>query len=142
MNSGLFACLRLKRYDEAAAVNYAVLSAGPGWNWSTLAGLYPDVDTYTNQLRALEAYVQTNPSSASAAFLLAYHYLAQGNNDAAGAQFERVSQLLPSDQLSASFAKLYKKAAEAAAAPAAAQPGAVAANPPGPAGPAQGGGRQ
>ena len=46
----------LKRYDEAAAVEYAVLSAGPGWNWSTLVGLYPDVDTYTNQLRALEAY--------------------------------------------------------------------------------------
>ena len=30
----------LKRYDEAAAVDYAVLSAGPGWNWSTLVGLY------------------------------------------------------------------------------------------------------
>ncbi len=29
----------LKRYDEAAAVDYAVLTAGPGWNWSTMAGL-------------------------------------------------------------------------------------------------------
>ena len=48
----------LKRYDEAAAVDYAVLTAGPGWNWSTMAGLYPGVDTYTNQLRALEAYAQ------------------------------------------------------------------------------------
>ena len=28
----------LKRYDEAAAVDYAVLTAGPGWNWSTLVG--------------------------------------------------------------------------------------------------------
>ena len=52
----------LKRYDEAAAVDYAVLTAGPGWNWSTLVGLYPDVDTYTNQLRALEAFVRTNPA--------------------------------------------------------------------------------
>ena len=42
----------LKRFDEAATVAYAVLSAGPCWNWSTLVGLYPDVDTYTNQLRA------------------------------------------------------------------------------------------
>ena len=49
-----------------------------------LVGLYPDVDTYTNQLRALEAYVRTNPSSSSGQFLLAYHYLVQGNNDAAG----------------------------------------------------------
>ena len=48
---------------------YAVLTAGPGWNWSTLVGLYPDVDTYTNQLRALEAYVRSNPSSASGAVL-------------------------------------------------------------------------
>ena len=57
----------LKRYDEAASVNYAVLTAGPGWNWSTMVGLYPDVDTYTNQLRALEAYARSNPSSASGA---------------------------------------------------------------------------
>ncbi len=109
----------LKRYDEAAAVNYAVLTAGPGWNWSTLVGLYPDVDTYTNQLRALEAYVRGNPSSSSGEFLLAYHYLAQGNNDAAGARFQKVAELLPTDQLSAGFAKLYKKATEVAAAQAA-----------------------
>ena len=91
---------------------YSVLTAGPGWNWSTLVGLYPDVDTYTNQLRALEAYVRTNPSSASGRFLLAYHYLVQGNNDAAGAQFQEVVKLQPQDQLSISFAKLYKKAEE------------------------------
>ncbi len=113
----------LKRYDEAAAVDYAVLTAGPGWNWSTLVGLYPDVDTYTNQLRALEAFVRANPSSASGQFLLAYHYLAQGNNDAAGGRFQKVVELLPSDQLSAGFAKLYKKATEVAAAAPAAQAG-------------------
>ena len=101
------------------------LTAGPGWNWSTLVGLYPDVDTYTNQLRALEAYVRSNPSSASGQFLLAYHYLAQGNNDAAGTRFQKVVELSPTDQLSAGFAKLYKKATEVAAAAApAAQPAA------------------
>ena len=42
----------LKRYEEAAATAYAVLTAGPGWNWATMVGLYPDVDTYSNQLRA------------------------------------------------------------------------------------------
>jgi hypothetical protein len=75
-------------------------------------GLYPDVDTYTNQLRALEAYAKSIPNSASGQFLLAYFYMVQGNNDAAGAQFDRVVQLQPEDQLSASFARLYKKAAE------------------------------
>jgi tetratricopeptide (TPR) repeat protein len=83
-----------------------------------LVGLYPDVDTYTNQLRALEAYVRGNPNSSSGEFLLAYHYLAQGNYDAAGARFQKVVELVPTDQLSAGFAKLYKKAAEVAAAPA------------------------
>ncbi len=112
----------LKRYDEAAAVNYAVLTAGPGWNWSTLVGLYPNVDTYTNQLRALEAYVNSTPNSASGQFLLAYFYMVQGNNDAAGAQFAKVAQLQPQDQLSASFAKLYQKAAQQPAIDPSAQP--------------------
>ena len=77
------ALFALKRYDEAAAVEYAVLTAGPGWNWSTLVGLYPDVDTYTRQLRDLEAYVTANPSSPSGRFLLADHYMVEGHNDEA-----------------------------------------------------------
>jgi len=101
----------LKRYDEAASVLYAVLSAEPGWNWSTLVGLYPDVDTYTNQLRALEAASRTNPSSAADAFLLAYYYMVQGNTAEAATEFERVAQLQPKDRLSASFAQVLKKAA-------------------------------
>ena len=44
----------LQRYDEASVALYAVLSIGPGWDWPTLVGLYPDVETYTAQLRALE----------------------------------------------------------------------------------------
>ena len=32
----------LGRYDEAAATLYAVLSVGPGWDWTTLIGLYPE----------------------------------------------------------------------------------------------------
>jgi tetratricopeptide (TPR) repeat protein len=104
----------LKRYDEAASVAYAVLSAGPGWNWSTMIGLYPDVDPYTNQLRALEAAAKTDPSSSSLQFLLAYHYLVQGHEDVAASQFEKVAKLQPNDQLSASFVKALKKAAEPA----------------------------
>jgi tetratricopeptide (TPR) repeat protein len=103
------ALFALKRYDEAASVVYAVLSAGPGWNWSTLIGLYPSVDPYTDQLRALEAYAGSNQNSSSARFLLGYHYMVEGHDDLAAAQFERVTQLLPQDTLSASFVKALRK---------------------------------
>ncbi len=77
------ALFALKRYDEAAAALYAVLTVGPGWDWPTLIWIYPDVSVYTAQLRALESYVNDNPQSASARLVLAYHYLTQGFNDAA-----------------------------------------------------------
>ena len=50
---------------------YSVLSTGPGWDWTTLAGLYANIDIYTQQLRSLEAYCNANPQAASARFLLA-----------------------------------------------------------------------
>jgi tetratricopeptide (TPR) repeat protein len=109
------ALFALNRYDEAAAVAYAVLSSGPGWNWTTLAGLYPDVDTYTGQLRALEAAAKTQPNSAPTQFLLAYHYMVEGHAEAAAAQFARVTKLQPQDTLSASFAKTLAPQTEAQA---------------------------
>jgi predicted Zn-dependent protease len=33
------ALFALRRYDEASATVYAVLSTGPGWNWATLVFL-------------------------------------------------------------------------------------------------------
>jgi predicted Zn-dependent protease len=102
----------LRRFDEAAAVEYAVLSAGPGLNWTTLVGLYPDVDTYTSQIRALEASVRSNPNSPATQFLLGYHYLVQGHQDEAASRFENVTKLQPTDQLSASFVKALKKVSE------------------------------
>jgi len=127
----------LKRFDEAAAVDYAVLSSGPGWNWATLVGLYPDVDTYTNQLRALEASVRSNPNSPSLQFLLAYHYMIQGHKEAAASQFAKVAQLQPNDQLSASFVKALRKVSEQPQQPTASDSTTVASTvPPGSAAPA------
>ena len=37
----------LGQYQESAATLYAVLSVGPGWDWTTMIGLYPQVDIYT-----------------------------------------------------------------------------------------------
>ncbi len=95
----------LGRYDEAAAALYAVLSVGPGWDWTTLIGLYPDINTYTAQLRALEGYCQSHTDSASARFVLSYHYLTQGYTDAAVAILKQVVALKPGDALSAKLLK-------------------------------------
>ena len=96
------------KYDKAAEPLYAVLSVGPGWDWTTLSGMYPDVETYTRQLRALEAYVRANPESAAAHFVLAYQYLAEGHVENAVAQLKEVVKLQPGDTLSAQLIAYYQ----------------------------------
>ncbi len=91
----------LGRYDESAATLYAVLSVGPGWDWTTLIGLYPNVDVYTIQLRALEEYCTIHLDSASGRFVLAYHYLTQGHTNDAVEILKQVLTLKPGDTLSA-----------------------------------------
>lgn len=120
----------LGRYDDAAAVLYAVLSVGPGWDWTTLISLYPSVDVYTQQLRALEAYRDQHPDSAAARFVLAYHYLAQGHKDDALTQLQQVVRLQPNDPLAAQLVKVLSEEAPAALPavdPAPAQPTAAGA---------------
>jgi tetratricopeptide (TPR) repeat protein len=90
----------LKDYKQAAATLYVVLAAGPGWDWETMRYFYPDVSTYTEQLRALEASWKDNPRSAESGFVLAYHYLVLGYVDAAIGQLEDVVKRLPESQLS------------------------------------------
>ena len=118
----------LGRYDEAAVPMYTVLSTGPGWDWTTLVGLYPDIDVYTQQLRALEAYCNANPQAASARFLLAALYMTQGSNDAAAGMLKQVVALQPRDTLSAQLLATLTSGAAAEqppAQPAAAQPPAA-----------------
>jgi hypothetical protein len=95
----------LQRYDESAAALYAVLTAGPGWDWATLSGLYANVSVYTQQLRALEAYCNQNPASAPARFVLAYHYLTAGHTLAALQQLKEVAALQPRDGLAPQLAR-------------------------------------
>jgi tetratricopeptide (TPR) repeat protein len=117
----------LQRYDEAAASLYPVLSIGPGWDWPTMVGLYSDVAVYTRELRALESYVQQNPQSAAAKFLLAYHYITQGHVDAAIRQLRDVTRLQPRDTISAQLLQQLQGPATGpvASSPAAAQPPAA-----------------
>ena len=87
----------LGQYREAAATLNAVLAVGPGWDWTTMASLYPDVEVYTAQLRKLEAYVKANPTAADARFVLAYHYLTTDSAEAAARQLSYVVNSMPND---------------------------------------------
>ena len=51
---------------RAAAELHAVLAVRPGMDWTTLSGLYPNVETYTGQLRALEDRCRQDPKAAGA----------------------------------------------------------------------------
>jgi tetratricopeptide (TPR) repeat protein len=112
--------------EQAASPLYAVLSVGPGWDWTTLIGLYPDLDTYTGQLRTLEGFVKANPGSAAARFVLSYQYLAQGHDENAVKELKEVVKLQPNDTLSAQIIAQFQPAgANGSAAPAPAAPAAT-----------------
>ncbi|HEX6985756.1 MAG TPA: tetratricopeptide repeat protein, partial [Planctomycetaceae bacterium] len=96
----------LGRYHEAAAPVHAVLAVGPGWDWTTMVGLYPSVDVYTAQLRALEQYVRRHANEAAARFLLAYHYITTSNTDAAVRQLREVTRLQPDDAVAAQLLRM------------------------------------
>jgi hypothetical protein len=117
----------LGQFEQAAAPLYAVLSNGPGWDWTTLMSLYPSVDPYTNQLRVLEDYTRSHPDSAAGHFVLAYHYLTQGHLDVAVAQLKKVAALQPADKLAPQLLHQLTQpntgAPDAAAAAGAAPPG-------------------
>ncbi len=115
----------LGRYQEAAGIEYAVLSAGPGWDWTTLSSLYPNVDTYTKQLRALEEYRNQHPDDGAVRFLLASQYITCGYNDNAVTELKSVVKLNPKDQLSQQLI-----AGLTTTAPPADQPPATPASPP------------
>jgi tetratricopeptide (TPR) repeat protein len=93
-------------YRNAAATIHSVLAVGPGWNWSTLAGLYDDTSVYTAQLRQLEQTVSSNPNAADARFLLAYHYMTTSNLQEASDELRQVVKLQPDDKLAADLLKM------------------------------------
>lgn len=89
----------LGRYAESAGTLNSLLAVAPGWSWATMSGLYADVEVYTGQLRALEVSVRDEPDLAASRFVLGYHYLVAGHQDAARRQFARVVELEPKDRV-------------------------------------------
>jgi hypothetical protein len=93
----------LGRYPESAATIHAVLAVGPGWDAKTLTGLYPDMDTYTAHLRALEDQRDKTAKAADIRFLVGYHYMTLGHSKEALDQFRRASELQPKDSVAAAL---------------------------------------
>ena len=112
----------LGNYQDAAATLYAVLSAGPGWDWTTMSGLYPSVEQYTEQLRALETYQKENPNVPAAQLVLAYHYLTAGHQEAAQQQLEQLLALTPDDPLAKNLLLQIDPDADVPSAPAVSTP--------------------
>jgi tetratricopeptide (TPR) repeat protein len=84
-------------YQRAAGVLNSLLAVAPGMDWTTMSALYPDLDVYTRQLRALERHCKENPDDAPAQFVLAYHYLVAGHGDAAAEVLKKVVAKQPGD---------------------------------------------
>jgi len=93
-------------YQQAAATIHSVLAVGPGWDWTTMAGLYSNINLYTDQLRALEAASRANPQDGAPHFLLAYHYMTIGQSEAAATQLQQVIAAVPTDQVASDILKM------------------------------------
>jgi tetratricopeptide (TPR) repeat protein len=92
-------------YRQASAAVHSILASGPGWDWTTVSSLYPDTDTYVNQLFALEKAAVANPNESALQFLLAYHYTTAGQAEAAKGALARAQKLLPTDPVTAQLAQ-------------------------------------
>jgi tetratricopeptide (TPR) repeat protein len=115
----------LGRYRDAAATLNSLLASAPGMDWTSLSSLYGNIDDYTQQLRKLEAYVKANPKDTAAIFVLAYHYLVIGQNDAAIKMLQVVVQEQPKDETARRMLEALSPPASAAPAESTAPPAAT-----------------
>jgi tetratricopeptide (TPR) repeat protein len=95
-------------YQQSAATIHSVLAVGPGWDWTTMSGMYSGTGVYAGQLRSLEAFTRANPQDAASQFLLAYHYMTCGHPDAAARHFEQVVTLMPNDRVASDLLRMIK----------------------------------
>jgi len=100
------------RFNDAAGVLNPILASGPGWDWTTMTGLFNSQDDYIALLRKLEEHHQENPNSAAANFLLGYHYLVLGHLEQALELFEQSAKLEPTDTVSAGLRDLLRDSIE------------------------------
>lgn len=112
-------------YKAAAAGLNSLLSSAPGMDWTTLSGLYGNPEDYQSQLRKLEQFCKSNPTDASAYFVLAYHYLVIGSKDAAISALQVVVKNQPKDVTAKRMLDAMVPATAPATVPAAESPAAA-----------------
>lgn len=95
-------------YQQAAATIHSVLAVGPGWNWETIRNIYPNVATYTTQLRSLESVTKQNPQDSASRFLLAYHYMVGGHQEDAARKLDDVVKLTPNDRVAVDLLQMLR----------------------------------
>lgn len=99
-------------YSSAAAGLSSLLTSAPGMDWTTMSGLYGDVDDYTKQLRKLETFCEQNPTEAAAHFVLAYHYLVIDSKENAIEALQVVVENQPKDVTAKRMLEALQPAAE------------------------------
>lgn len=86
-------------YETASmSLHIVMASSRKPWTWAYMGRLYPDVPTYTKQLRTLETFAKRHPDDAGARFVLAYHYMVDGYPEAAAHELELVIRLDGNDR--------------------------------------------
>ena len=99
-------------YETASNSSHIAMANGRRyWMWPEMIRLYPDVTTYTKQLRTLEAYTKKHPADAGARFAQAYHYIVAGYPEAGARELELVVRLQGDDRLAVEVLKTVAKPA-------------------------------
>lgn len=98
LSLGLFAS---GDYRGAAMEAHGLAALGKIPDWNMLYGYYGRLPPYETQLRALEKFVSQNPSAPEGRFLLGFHYLMEGHQNAAKGEFLAGLKLAPEDPVAA-----------------------------------------
>lgn len=105
----------LGQYQSAAAALNSVLAVAPGMDWTSLSGLYGNIDDYHQQLAKLRDFTRSNPQDAAAQFVLAYQDLVSGDTEEATAALRAVVAAKPQDMVAKRMLDGLTKAAETSA---------------------------
>ena len=91
------------QYDEAAGATQAALQLLPPDKWGTVVihykELYPNIQDYTNQIRALEKARDAKPEDPAMHFLLGYHFGYLGYPKHAVKELDKTIELAPKDEM-------------------------------------------
>jgi hypothetical protein len=108
LSQGLYAA---GQFEPAAGALQLALQMLPQNQWSTVVSnyteLYPNIQNYTDQLRALEKARTDSPKNPALRFLLGYHYGYLGYPKNAVTELDEGIALLPKDKLAIDLRNIF-----------------------------------